>query len=92
MRLHSAQCTYAAQGFGAVRESSPSSCVLFVVVLRLWRCGGSHAEGQQPPNPEGWTYNPCCGGEIQSFLPNFKSDDSGKLPNPELRLKISLLP
>ena len=36
-----------------MRESSPSSCVLFVVVLWLG-LRRSHAEGQQPPNPKGW--------------------------------------
>ena len=41
-------------GYGAVRGASVSSCVLLCcfVAGALRR---SHTEGQQPPNPKGWT-------------------------------------
>ena len=54
VRLHMCQvyvCT--AQGYGAVRESSVSSCGCSCFVAGALR--RSHAEGQQPPNPKGWT-------------------------------------
>ena len=50
VRLHMSQvyvCT--AQGCGAVREGKRLFVCPVAHVLWLGRCGGSHAEGQQPP-------------------------------------------
>ena len=49
VRLHLyVACTYAAQGCGAVRESSPSSCVLLWLFCG-WGAAEVHAEGQPQP-------------------------------------------
>ena len=54
VRLNRALCKFAAQGCGAVRGSSRSYCVLFVLFV-AGALRRSHTEGQQPPNPKGWT-------------------------------------